>query len=194
VHKCTRHKCTSCLCPCDILTCALSCVFVSCLPLQAVSRGWLVIQSEVPFPAPPVLVGHWETVVRHLAERVVNPACKKYRRREPATFTLLRFFSLLSEPAPPFALPAICISVFHFFSPSYTRLRYNCRLFCWLSLRPAAAKPNDIPRNDVRYERVPVNTRPSSLIRCPLWFCYRQTRNNRCGPCWASGAFTMSGD
>ena len=74
---------------------------------------------KMPFPAPPVIVSHRKAVVRYLAESVVDSARKKHRWRVSAAFTLLGLYPLLWQRAPPLALPAICISVFHFYSLSY---------------------------------------------------------------------------
>jgi hypothetical protein len=67
--------------------------------------------------APAIIGGYRETAFRHLGERVVHPACKKHRRRIPATLPLLRLGALLTEPVPPFAIPAVRVSVLHFLFP-----------------------------------------------------------------------------
>jgi hypothetical protein len=71
--------------------------------------------SKMRLAAPAIIGGYREAAFRHLGERVVHPACKKDRRRIPAALTLLRPGSLLTKPIPPFAIPAVRVSVFHFF-------------------------------------------------------------------------------
>jgi hypothetical protein len=111
----------------------------------------------VPFPAPPVLAGNRETAVRHLAECIVYPACKKHRRREPATFALFGLFPVLSKPTPPLALPAVCISVFHSFSPSYSLKLQLPSILPERLLRPAAtAKLFNVSGYNISYEGVPL--------------------------------------
>jgi len=72
---------------------------------------------EFRLAAPPVLGGNRKTAIRHLAEGLIYPSGEKYRRRAPATLTLLHLRPVFSKLTPPFAIPAICISVFHFLSP-----------------------------------------------------------------------------
>jgi len=69
------------------------------------------------FAAPPVLGGNRKTAIRHLAEGLIYPSGEKYRRRIPATLTLLHLCPVLSKLTPPLAIFARCISVFHFFYP-----------------------------------------------------------------------------
>ena len=72
---------------------------------------------EFRLATPPILGGNRKTAIRHLAEGLIYPSGEKYRRRIPATLTLLHLCPILSKPTPPLAIPAIGISVFHFLSP-----------------------------------------------------------------------------
>jgi hypothetical protein len=72
---------------------------------------------EFRLAAPPVLGGNRKTAIRHLTEGLIYTPREKYRRRISATLTLLHLCPVLSKLTPPLAIPAICISVFHFLSP-----------------------------------------------------------------------------
>jgi hypothetical protein len=69
------------------------------------------------FTAPPILGGNRKTAIRHLAEGLIYPSGEKYRRRIPATLTLLHLCPVSTKLTPPLAILAIRISVFHFRSP-----------------------------------------------------------------------------
>jgi hypothetical protein len=80
---------------------------------------------ELRLAAPPVLADNWKAAIRYLAKVLIYPPGKEYRRRIPAAFAPQDFGALLSELEPPLAIPAICISVFHFLSPQKNKFLYS---------------------------------------------------------------------
>jgi hypothetical protein len=72
---------------------------------------------EFRLAAPPILADNWKAAIRHITKVLIYPPDKEYRRWIPAALAPQNLWPLLSKLAPPLAILAICISVFHFLSP-----------------------------------------------------------------------------